>query len=283
MALTTKDVITQDFVRETVEEVVEDNLVYRRAFREIDASGIQSNSYTFYIDDDNMGRPKIVGEGEEPPRHQSSVSEESVQFDKFMGEVELTMEAMEDGLIEMKAREVEDLARAMAEELNEKAYEILSAEAQTSTEDGSSIGDQDGTLSFSDIVQGMKALREDNYTPDLLIVDVDGYTDLLTDSNFNRATEQGDEVVRSGEVGRIAGMPVVIDNTQAISGDDGAGNVVGHGAFAVDSTRFGYELTRTPMSTMEYEEERRQSDVIQAFTRKAWTAIFPEAAAVIDG
>lgn len=275
MALTTKDVITQDFVRETVEEVVEQNLVYRRAFREIDASNIQSNSYTFYIDDDNMGRPKIVGEGEEPPRHQSTVSEQTVQFDKFMGEVELTMEAMEDGLIEMKAREVEDLARAMAEELNSRAYTELDDNAQTQDSGSNTIGDQDGTLSFSDIVEGMKALREDDYTPDLLIVDVDGYTDLLTDSNFNRATESGDEVVRSGEVGRIAGMPVVIDNTQSIAG--------GHGAFAVDSTRYGYELTRTPMSTMEYEEERRQADVIQAFTRKAWTTIFSEAAAKIDG
>jgi len=275
MALTTKDVITEDFVRETVEEVVEENLVYRRAFREIDASNIQSNSYTFYIDDDNMGQPKIVGEGEEPPRHQSTVSEQTVQFDKFMGEVELTMEAMQDGLIEMKAREVEDLARQMAERMNEEAFDELSSNAQTKLNDGSDIGDGDGTLSFSDIVEGMKALREDSHTPDMLFVDVDGYTDLLTDANFNRATESGDEVVRSGEVGRIAGMPVIIDSTQAIEG--------GSGAIAVDSTRYGYELTRTPMSTMEYEEERRQADVIQAFTRKAWTTIFSEAAAVVNG
>jgi hypothetical protein len=265
-------------VRETVEEVVESNLVYRRAFREIDASNIESNSYTFYIDQDDMGRPQIVGEGEEAPRHQSTVGETTVQFDKFMGEVTLTMEAMEDGLIEMKAREVEDVARAMAERLNEEAYNVLSGSVQTNlgeNQSGDLIGDANGTLSFSDIVEGMKALREDDYTPDLLIVDIDGYTDLLTDSNFNRATESGDEVARSGEVGRVAGMPVVIDNTQAISG--------GHGAFAIDTTRFGYELTRTPMSTREYEEPERQADVIQAFTRKAWTVIFGEAGAVIDG
>lgn len=276
MALTTKDVITEDFVRETVEEVVEENLVYRRAFREIDASNIQSNSYTFYIDQDDMGRPKIVGEGEEPPRHQSTVEETTVQFDKFMGEVELTMEAMEDGLIEMKAREVEDLARALAEELNEQAFDVLDANNQQVDEDGAAIGDNNDVLSFSDIVEGLKALREDSYSPDLMIVDVDGYTDLLTDPNFNRATESGDDVVASGEVGRIAGMPVIIDTTQ----DIGSG---GHGAFAIDTTRYGYELTRTPLSTMEYEEERRQSDVIQAFTRIAWTNIFEEAAARIDG
>jgi hypothetical protein len=275
MALTTRDVITQDFVRETVEEVVEENLVWRRAFREIDASGIDSNSYTFYIDNDEMGRPSIVGEGEEAPRHQSTVNEKTVTFEKYMGEVSLTMEAMEDGLIEMKAREIEDLARAMAEKLNAEAYDQLSSNLQSTLNAGPTIGDGNGTLSFSDITEGMKALTEDDYSPDLLFVDVDGYVDLLTDSNFNRATESGDEVVRTGEVGTVAGMTVILDSTQSISG--------GNGAIAVDSTRYGYELTRTPMSTREYEEPERQADVVQAFTRKAWTTIFSEAAAVIDG
>jgi len=275
MALTTRDVITQDFVRETVEEVVEENLVWRRAFREIDASGIESNSYTFHIDNDEMSRPTIVNEGEESPRHQSTVSEKTVKFEKYMGEVSLTMEAMEDGLIEMKAREIEDLARSMAEKLNAEAFEQLSNNLQTSSSDGG-IGDSNETMSFSDITEGIKALSEDDYDPDLLFVDVDAYVDLLTDSNFNRATESGDEVVRTGEVGEVAGMTVILDTTQEIT-------TGGHGAIAVDSTRYGYELTRTPMSTREYEEPERQADVVQAFTRKAWTTIFQEAAAQIDG
>jgi hypothetical protein len=276
MALTTRDVITQDFVRDTVEQVVEEELVYRQAFREIDASDIESNSYTFYIEKNEMGRPSIVGEGEEAPRHGAEAPEEfTVQFDKFMGELVITMEAMEDGLLEMKAREVEDLARAMAEELNEQAYEVLRDNAQQTDEADTNIGDSNDALSFNDIIEGVKALREDSYDPNLLIVDIDGYTDLLNDDNFNRATESGDEVVRTGEVGRVADMPVIVDNTQSI-GD-------GHGAFAVDTSRFGYELTRTGVTTREYEEPERQADVVQAFTRKSWAAIFPEAAVVIDG
>jgi hypothetical protein len=275
MALTTRDVITQDFVRETVEEVVEENLVWRRAFREIDASGIESNSYTFHIDNDEMSRPSIVNEGEASPRHQSTVSEKTVQFEKYMGEVSLTMEAMEDGLIEMKAREIEDLARAMAEKLNEEAFEQLSSELQTQDSEGETIGDGNDVMSFSDITEGMKALSEDSHDPDMIFVDVDAYVDLLTDANFNRATESGDEVVRTGEVGTVAGMTVIIDTTQDVAG--------GHGGIVVDSTRYGYELTRTPMSTREYEEPERQADVVQAFTRKAWTTIFSDAAALIDG
>lgn len=274
MALTTSDVITQDFVRDTVEEVVEEELVYRQAFREISATDIQSNSYTFNIDADNMGQPSLISEGEEFERDQSDVDQITVTFEKYGGEVAITMEAMEDGMIDMKAREVEDLARKMAEKLNDEAFQELDGNVDKT------VGDGDDTLTFSDIRDGMVAVRENNYTPDLLIVDLDGYGDLLTDDNFNRATESGDEVVRTGEVGRIAGMNVVVDNTRRIGSTDNGGDKAG--AFVIDSDRYGYELTRTPISTNEYEDPERQADVMQIFTRKAWRAIFQEAAVKVD-
>jgi HK97 family phage major capsid protein len=276
MALTTRDVITEDFIRDTVEQVVEEDLIYRQAFREIDASDIQSNSYTFYIEQNEIGRPTIVGEGEEAPRHGAETPEEhTVQFDKYMGELVITMEAMEDGLMEMKAREVEDLARAMAEELNEEAYNAIDDAIRANPYNGAT-GDDNGILSFDDIVEGMKKLQKESYDPDLLIVDIDGYTDLLTDDNFNRATEMGDELVRNGEIGRIADIPVVVDTTQ----DLGSG---GNGALMFDTTRFGYELTRSSMTTREYEEPERQAEVVQVYNRKAWTAIFEDAVIEISG
>jgi hypothetical protein len=276
MALTTRDVITEDFIRDTVEQVVEEDLIYRQAFREIDASDIQSNSYTFYIEQNEIGRPTIVGEGEEAPRHGAETPEEhTVQFDKYMGELVITMEAMEDGLMEMKAREVEDLARAMAEELNEEAYNAIDDAISANPYTGAT-GDDNGILSFDDIVEGMKKLQKESYDPDLLIVDIDGYTDLLTDDNFNRATEMGDELVRNGEIGQIADIPVVVDTTQEL----GSG---GNGALMFDTTRFGYELTRSSMTTREYEEPERQAEVVQVYNRKAWTAIFEDAVIEISG
>lgn len=274
MTLTTNDVITEDFVRDTVEEVIQENLVYRQAFREISATGIQSNSYTFNIDADNMGAPSVVAEGEEFERDQSDVEQVTVTFKKYGGEVAITMEAMEDGMIDFKAREVEDLARAMAEKLNDEAFGELDANV------GSIVGDGDDVLTFSDIRDGMVAVRQNNYSPDTLIVDLGGYGDLLTDSNFNRATEMGDEVVRSGQIGRIAGMDVIVDNTHTIGTTEDAGDPVG--AFVVDSSKYGYELTRTPITTNEYEDPERQADVMQIFTRKAWKSIFSEAAVRID-
>ncbi|AGM11343.1 major head protein [Halogranum tailed virus 1] len=277
MALTTNDVITEDFVRETVEEVLQENLVYRQAFREISATGIQSNSYTFNIDNDDMGSPSVVAEGEEFERDSSSVNQVTVTFKKYGGEVAITMEAMEDGMIDFKAREVEDLARAMAEKLNDEAFTELDNNVD------STVGDSDDVLTFSDIRDGMVAVRQNNYNPDLLIVDLDGYGDLLTDSNFNRATESGDEVVATGEVGQIAGMRVVVDNTRSIGTDEGGSDSDPKaGAFVIDTAHYGYELTRTPVSTNEYEDPERQADIMQIFTRKAWKAIFPEAAVKVD-
>jgi len=175
---------------------------------------------------------------------------------------------MEDGLIDFKAREVEDLARAMAEKLNDEAYEELAANVK------GTVGSDTGTLTFGDIRDGMIEVRSDSYDPDLLIVDLDGYGDLLTDDNFNRATESGDEVVDTGQVGRIADMDVVIDTTREIAG--------GRGCFLVDTDEFGYELTRTPVSTNEYEDPERQADIMQIFTRMSWKAIFPDAAVRVE-
>jgi len=126
----------------------------------------------------------------------------------------------------------------------------------------------------------MVAVRQNNYTPDTLIVDLGGYGDLLTDDNFNRATEMGDEVVRSGMIGRIAGMDVIVDNTRDIGSTEDSGQPVG--AFVVDSDHYGYELTRTPITTNEYENPERQADVMQIYTRKSWKAIFSEAAVKVD-
>lgn len=284
MALKVNDVITRDFVRETVEEIVAEDLVWRQAFREIDATGIGSNAYTFFVDNDDMGTPEVIGEGEEFPRDKSTLREITVNFEKFGDEVAITMEAQEDGMIDMKARQVEDLARRMAQWLNQQAFEQLNADGNhiEETATGDAIGDGNGELTFSDIRDGMVGVRSYNYTPDLLIVDLDGYGDLLTDDNFNRATSGGDEVVRSGEIGRIAGMDVVVDNTQRIGTGGDGDDPTDAGAYVIDSSYYGYELTRTPITTNEYNDPERQAEIMQIYTRKAWATIWPEAAAKVD-
>lgn len=270
MALRVQDVITEDFVRDNVEEVVEEDLIYRQVFDQINATGIKSNAYTFNIAEDNMGRVRIVPEGAEVPRHESSVRQVVVTFDKFAGEVAMTMEAQEDGMLDMKAREVKDLGRAMDETLDNEAYTELSNNIKTT------VGDNGGTFGFGDIRDGIIEVRRDNYTPDTMILDIDAYGDLLTDPNFNRATQSGDALVASGEVGAIAGLNVIVDNSHDIG-------TAGHGAYLIDTDRYGYELRRTPMATRAYEDPERMADVVQAYTRRSWKVLFEDAAVKIDG
>lgn len=273
MALTTRDVITVDFVRDTVEEIMDDDLVYRQAFRDIDATGIQSNAYQFNIAEDDMGRVRMVPEGAEVPRHQNTIDTVTVNFDKFAGEISITMEAQEDSLLDMKAREVEDLGRAMDETLNYEAF----SELRDATE--KSVGQGDNHLDFEEIRDAIIAVREDNYQPDTLFLDLHAYGDLLTDDYFNNAPaggSQGENVVATGEIGEIAGLNVVIDNAH----DIGSG---GHGAYLVDTNNFGYELSRTPMASREYEDDERMADIIQVYTRRTWKSIFSDASVMIDG
>jgi len=275
MTLKVQDVITEDFVRDTVEEFVEEDLVYRDAFAQIDASSIGSNAYQFNIAQDDMGRVQVVPEGAEVPRHQTTVKEVLVTFDKYAGEISITMEAQQDGLLDMKAREVDQLARAMDERLNFEAFKTLRDNVKTSS------GDENGTMTFGDIRDGMIEVRQGDYSPDMLILDLEAYGDLLTDDNFNRATEGGDDVVATGEIGQIAGLNVIVDNRHAIGtefGDDS-----GPGAFIVDTEYFGYELTRTGMDSTEYEDNERMADNVQVFTRRSWKAIFDDAAVAITG
>lgn len=275
MTLKVQDVITEDFVRDTVEEFVEEDLVYRDAFAQIDASSIGSNAYQFNIAQDDMGRVQVVPEGAEVPRHQTTVKEVLVTFDKYAGEISITMEAQQDGLLDMKAREVDQLARAMDERLNFEAFKTLRDNVKTAT------GDDNGTMTFGDIRDGMIEVRQGDYSPDMLILDLEAYGDLLTDDNFNRATEGGDDVVATGEIGQIAGLNVIVDNRHAVGTEFGDNS--GPGAFIVDTEYFGYELTRTGMDSTEYEDNERMADNVQVFTRRSWKAIFEDAAVAITG
>lgn len=286
MTLKVQDVITEDFVRDTVEEYVEEDLVYRDAFAQIDASSIGSNAYQFNIAQDDMGRVQVVPEGSEVPRHQTTVKEVLVTFDKYAGEISISMEAQQDGLLDMKAREVDQLARAMDERLNFEAFKTLRDNVKpdaTNNPNGDTgyAGDDDGTMTFGDIRDGMIEVRRGEYSPDMLVLDLEAYGDLLTDDNFNRATESGDEVVASGEIGQIAGLNVVVDNAHAIGSE--FGDEEGPGAFIVDTEYFGYELTRTGMDSREYEDDERMSDNVQVYTRRSWKAIFEDAAVAISG
>jgi len=264
--------LTRPILRDRVEEIVQENLQYRQAFRDYDATTINSNTVQFPVPDDSIGNPSVVAEGAEFPREQETYSKKTLTFSKYGFEVALTHEAQEDSMINVVRDQVDRQARQMAEEMNDQAFSVLDSNV------ASTQGDADGVFTYDDVLDGRKSLMQSNYSPDLLIADIDAAHDLMSDANFLEASEMQGEMRRSGQIGRIAGFDVV-------EADDG-NNITGNsnpGAFLVDTDFYGYEGTREPVSTEEYREDRSQTDVFRIYNRMGWLAIEPNAAVKIEG
>jgi len=278
LSLTFDDIegpITLPILRDRVEEIVEETLVYREAFRDFDATDISSNVVQIPVPEDENAYPKIVDEGGEFPRSHEEYDLKELTFDKFGFEVPLTMEAIDDSRIDLTEDQIDRQARSMAEDINARAFETI-----IDTLGAPSAGSQSGTMTYDDVLEGRKTLLESAYNPDLLIADVQAVNDLLKSDNFLRATETGDSMRRSGAVGRIAGMDVVEDNSGLPITDNGNS---GPGAMMVDTDLFGYEGTRTPVTTEEYRERRTQTDIYRIFNRMGWLVTQDSAGVIVEG
>jgi hypothetical protein len=283
MTLKVSDVINEEVVRNVVEDIAEENLQFREAYRDLSATDINSNTYRLVVPKDDMGEPKVVDEGEEIPLDEGENYKVDVEFEKFAFGTKLTMESLEDSMLDVKANQIEQRARKMEEDLNKRAFNNLqNNNGGTVSQDSGA----DGTFDFADVVAGLTQLQDNNYNPDTLIVEPDAVGDLMLDDSFtDAASDSGHEAVRSGVIGSVAGVDVLVSNSVAIDGGS-FGTTNGDknpGGILVDSDFYGYEVTRTPISTNQYTDESIQSDVVTTFTRKDWVSIYDDAAVFIEG
>lgn len=265
--------LSQKVLQDRVEEIInQETLNYREAFRDFDATDINSNTVEIPVSDDSMGNPKIVAEGAEFHRDQETYSKNTLTFDKFGFEVAVTMEAQEDSQVDLVRDQVNKQARQMREEMNLQAFNVLTANVQAT------VGDANGTMEYGDILSGREELLNDAFQPDLMIADVASIHDLLDANNFLEASDLQGEMRRSGTVGQIAGMDIVEDNSGL--NITGTGNP---GAVIIDTDFYGYEGTRMPVTTEEYEETRTQTDVFRVFNRMGWLVTQSQAAVIVEG
>jgi hypothetical protein len=279
MTLKASDIITQEVVRNVVEDIAEEELQFRNAFRDLSATDINSNSYELVVPKDDMGEPQVIGEGEEFPLDEGENEKLSIDFEKYGFATQITMESMEDSMLDVKRNQIEQRARMLQENLDRRAYNVL-----VSDNDGVVSQDTgaDGTFDFADVVAGITQLQGNHYSPDTLIVEPEAVGDLMLDDQFtDAASDSGHDTVRSGEVGQIAGVDVQVTNFTDI--DHGSATSSNPQGVLFDSDFYGYEVTRTPVSSNEYEDEGRQADIIQTYTRKDWVSVYDDAAVFVEG
>ncbi|ELZ00769.1 phage major capsid protein [Natrialba asiatica] len=276
MAVSSNEVIDQEAVRAEVDQYAQENRVWRQAFSQIDSTAINSNTVEIPVSD-KVRDAGIVDEGTEYPESENGTRKVSVSHDKYGVEIAITYEAIEDSLLDVIALQTQERAEDLADALDEAAFEEISAtDAEGNYENlqGTVIGDASGNLEYADVIDAMTALEGSAFDPDLLVVSAESKGDLMKSDEFTRASEMGDDVVRDGAFGEVAGVPVYVDN----GGHVGAGEAV-----MFDSSSYGIESTRTEMTTNEYEKDTTNERVIQVRTRMGWTAVRPDAGVKIEG
>ena len=269
------DVIDQEAVRAEVEEYAQKNRVFRQAFRPIDSTSIDSNTVEIPVLDEARAAG-VVDEGTAYPSAGDATRKVTVEHNKYGVEVELTYESIEDALLDVIALHTEERAEDLADSLNEAAFEEITetdGNGNLVNLQGSVIGDGAGALAYPDVVDAMTALESNSYNPDLLIVSAQSKGDLLKSEAFTRASELGDDVVRDGAFGQVAGIDVIVDD----SGMTGAGE-----AMMFASGRYGIESQREDMTSQQYEKESENKIIVQVRNRIGWKAIRPEAGVKIE-
>ncbi|MDB2225614.1 phage major capsid protein [Halorubrum ezzemoulense] len=269
------DVIDQEAVRAEVESYAQSNRVFRQAFRPVDSTNIDSNTINVPVLDETRAAG-VVDEGTAYPSAGDATKKVTVEHDKYGVEVELTYESIEDALLDVIALHTEERAEDLADALNEAAFAEISetdSNGNLVNLQGSVIGDGAGALSYPDVVDAMTALESKSYNPDLLIVSAQSKGDLMKSEAFTRASELGDDVVRDGAFGQVAGIDVIVDD----SGLTGAGE-----AMMFASSRYGIESQRENMTSQQYENESENKIVVQVRNRLGWKAIRPEAGVKIE-
>jgi len=264
-------VISQEAVEATVEERLQEMLVFREAFRDLDATNVNSDTIKVPDPDDVLAQPAAVEPTAEYPNTRESYEKVAIDRQKYGEIIEVPEEDVMDNVFDLVADHVDLAAREMAEFLDGLAFQELSNNvASASTVNAGGTTDD---LSYDDVQEGVARLEENGATPDMAFVGPRGKQDILT-YLAERGTDLTDEAIQTGNFGTIAGLDFMFSTV---------GDITLHNAILVDSDRYGYEATFSPVETESESDFDTDSEKYKIRTRKGFKAIKPEAAIEIEG
>jgi len=126
--------------------------------------------------------------------------------------VEITYESIEAWHYDLINGWLEEAGYAVAKKMD---TDILGT-IRTSSGVGSTDASTSGILAYDDVVAGVTDVRGNNYDPDTLLIHSSQANDLLKDTKFiNSAAYGGREPILNGEIGKFAGLRVLVTNQSA--------------------------------------------------------------------
>lgn len=272
MAITATDVIADNDVRAVLEERTQAMYQFRRAFRDHDATDLNSNTFSFPQATNNL-RDDMGDVSEEANYPRSALEHEGIEaeYTKDGFEVAISDEAMDDTPVNIILDTTQEMAVAAERRLDTLAYRTLNNYNSDVT-----IGASANDLTYETVVDAYTTLADSEMNPSdfELYLSPGAWGDLAKDDSFNRATEAGDALAREGMLGEVFGVPVILSNTGDLGANEG---------FLVDTGKYGYESTRWDREVQSYREEQKDRDVFKIRHRKDFLAMKPEAALFIAG
>lgn len=279
------DVVSDTDVRAIVDKIRNQKYQARRAFRNHDATGIDSNSFDFPISDNDLdGEAVEIGEGSDYPRGNLTWSEVSAAYTKYGVEITISDEAVDDSAIDVTLNAQEDLVRAEENRMDTVAFGVLSGNTNSN---GPIDAGTNNEFAYADVVDA----REQAFVDELDLGSLELYaaganmSDFLNMTEFTQASELGDMVIEMGILpqgdlvgqqallGVVGDIPVYLSNSGAFTEGQ---------AFLVDTSSFGWESTRWAQDVEQYREDSKDQDVWKINGRWDWVATNSAANIEID-
>lgn len=276
MVITTQDVVTEESVMAMVQAQTEANYGFRRFFRDHNGDAAGPSMKFPLTKEDFDGAMEEVEQGTEYPKYEKEYGDVEAVYTKYGFEVDISDEALEDGILDLRMDQTRDMIREEARRLNSIAAGVVSGNL------GATYGDNAGSLTFNEVVDSRaKMMKYDDteseagYTPDLLLVEPLGAASILKDDAFKlRDTPVGDRVVLDGFIGSVAGMDIFEDNS---------GQIGDYNAYMADTSRYGYESAKYRGDVSSRREENQDKTVYKLKDRLDWVSTQPKGVAKIEG
>jgi len=277
MAITATDVISNDDVRAVIEARTDEMYQFRRAYRDHDATDLNSGQFDFpQADDDVRDAMDEVAEESSYPRAELNYSSVTANYTKDGFEIAISDEAVDDSVFDIVMDVTEEMAIGAESLLDSRAWSLMDPNDGNNLNADSPLGTDGNDLNYAAVVAAYTTLLEDEFRPQdfELYLSADAFGDLATDDNFTHATNQGDQTVRQGTLQVGFGVPVVPTNTGDLADDE---------ANMVDTGLYGYESTRWDREVTNYREEGQDRDVYKIRHRKDFVVMKSDAAVHIQG
>lgn len=289
MATTASDIIEGDEVELMVEEVRPRSYIFRRAFRNHDATNANSGTMEFDELDLDLDPEEIfeVPEDSSLPRASFDQSQFTASYTDYGFEVPITDKAIEDSKLPLRAQAIEQMAETEERRLDAIAGATLANNVSATTIDFS--GDAAGVMEYMDFAEAVETALDAGYNLSRLeaYAPATAYSDFMQMDEFRLASDLGDWVTEnanlpSGDLeqpqaflGTCAEIPVYLSNVANSLATQGQ-------ALVVDTSVYGYESVRDPFDVEIYREDQERRDVYQVYGRYAWAPTDQEAAWLID-